>query len=61
MMEVILVRRGLIVKRKSYGQDVRFKVLHVYRHERLVILQSLNDDKDNFYADAPLEDLVEET
>ena len=54
------MHKGKIVKRKSYGQDIRFKVLHVYRHEGLVILKSLTD-QGSFYADAPLEDLVEET
>ena len=53
------MQRGKIVKRKSYGQDIRFKVLHIYRHEGLVILQSMTG-QGSFYADAPLADLVEE-
>ncbi|MDA8212862.1 MAG: hypothetical protein M0021_13445 [Clostridia bacterium] len=51
------MKTGVIVKRRSYGMDVSFKVLHVLRHERLVILQSVSGER-VFFADAPIEDLV---
>ncbi|MHB1167333.1 MAG: sporulation peptidase YabG [Carboxydocellales bacterium] len=51
------MKTGVIVKRRSYGMDVSFKVLHVLRHEGLALLQSVSG-KRIFFADAPIEDLV---
>lgn len=51
------MRTGFKVKRKSYGMDVVFKVIHICQYERIAILEAESEGK-KFFADAPLEDLI---
>lgn len=50
--------KGAIVQRKSYGQDITFRIVHVFPYEKLAILEAINDHR-RFFADSSIEDLVE--
>ncbi|MBE3597129.1 MAG: sporulation peptidase YabG [Hydrogenibacillus sp.] len=51
-MEIVI---GSLVRRKSYGQDIVFRVIQINHAERTAILQGLDV---RLLADAPLDDLI---
>lgn len=53
-----MVTRGSIVKRKSYGLDIAFKIVHVFPYEKLAILEAITEQRP-FFADAAIDDLIE--
>ncbi|MBO8172668.1 MAG: sporulation peptidase YabG [Bacillaceae bacterium] len=50
------IREGDYVTRKSYGQDILFRVIEVDKHKKIAYLKGLDW---RLLADAPLDDLVQ--